>query len=203
MTTARRTAVALAAIVVVVVVALAGVFDAAASTPTAAHPRNVVAVITVDGGQVVGTHPDVLPGQRRARAPGYDQTAVGSSVAAETEGTTAALQEHLSGAVERFNAEGLTEAQKDALIDNPGLEQAFRGQRIDSFFKESLNNAIESGTDSRLGNLYVTRSGEFGPDVFDLGSMNRWWDVTTEGSWAGHVAKYANPFGEGIPLFTP
>jgi hypothetical protein len=83
MSTARRTAVALAAIVAVVVIALAGVFDAAASTPTAAHARNAVAAISVDGGQVVGTHPDVLPGERRARAPGYDQTAVGSSVAAE------------------------------------------------------------------------------------------------------------------------
>lgn len=83
MTSARRTAVALAAIVTVVVVALAAAFDAAASTPTAAHPRNAVAAITVDGGQVVGTHPDVLAGERRARATDYDRIASGSSVAAE------------------------------------------------------------------------------------------------------------------------
>jgi hypothetical protein len=117
--------------------------------------------------------------------------------------TTAVLQEHLAGAVARFNVEGLTEAQKAALVDNPGLEAAFRGQRLDTFFKESLNNAIESGSDPRLANLYVTRSGEFGPDVFDLGSMNRWWDVTTRASWAGHVARYAGFPGTGIPLFTP
>jgi RHS repeat-associated protein len=123
--------------------------------------------------------------------------------AAEADATTAALQEHLAGAVARFNAEGLTEAQKAALVDNPGLKAAFQGQRIDTFFKESLNNAIESGSDPRLANLYVTRSGEFGPDVFDLGSMNRWWDVTTEGSWAAHVTRYAGFPGTGIPLFTP
>jgi hypothetical protein len=67
-----------------------------------------------------------------------------------------------------------------------------------------VNNAIESGSDPRLANLYVTRSGEFGPDVFDLGNMNRWWDVTNEDSWAAHVDKYGGfPFGHGIPLFTP
>jgi len=133
--------------------------------------------------------------------------ALGSEVAAEAgaglDGTTAALQEHLAGAVERFGAEGLTEGQQSALVDNPGLESAFRGQRIDTFFKESLNNAIESGTDPRVSNLYVTRSGEFGPDVFDLGGMNHWWDVTTQRSWAQHVEDYTNPFGTGIPLFTP
>ncbi|MDQ2827340.1 MAG: hypothetical protein M3Y04_10350 [Actinomycetota bacterium] len=83
------------------------------------------------------------------------------------------------------------------------MDSAFRGQRIDSFFKESLNNAIESGADSRLSNLYVTRSGEFGPDVFDIADGSQWWDVTTEGSWEAHVAKYADPFGTGIGLFTP
>lgn len=138
-------------------------------------------------------------------SPGSTESGLPEAEAIATMGadaTTAALQEHLSGAIERFEVERFTELQENALIDNPGLEPLFRGQRIDSFFKESLNNAIESGTDLRLSNLYVARSGELGPDVFDLGSMNQWWDVTIPGSWAAHISRYANPFGEGIPLFT-
>jgi ribonuclease T1 len=95
MSFARRTGVAFAAIVTMVIVGLLGAVDASASTPTLVHAGTRVGVIDIASGQVVGAHPDVLPGQCRARAPGYDLAAVGSCVAAETEaGAGAGLPFH-------------------------------------------------------------------------------------------------------------
>jgi hypothetical protein len=52
--------------------------------------------------------------------------------------------------------------------------------------------------------IYVTRSGELGPDFLDPDSLPgtpQWWDMTTRGEWAQHVIDYAG-FGNGTPLFT-
>jgi len=92
----------------------------------------------------------------------------------------------------RFEAEGFTEAQEAALQTKPNLEAAFRGSRIDQFFKEAVT------ADERLSHLQVTQRFRFGPDVYH--SANVWWDVTRSSQWAAHVAKYAQTFGQGIPL---
>jgi hypothetical protein len=55
--------------------------------------------------------------------------------------------------------------------------------------------------DAQLDYLWVSRSGEFGPDFHDI-ATSTWWDVTTEAQWANHVAAYTEPFGTGIGLFT-
>ena len=57
--------------------------------------------------------------------------------------------------------------------------------------------------DPSLSKLYVTRSGEFGPDFLDLNSLPgtpRWYDVTTPGSWPAHLQRYAS-FGQGTPIY--
>jgi RHS repeat-associated protein len=115
---------------------------------------------------------------------------------AEKEAPTvlAQLQAHVDSAIARFNAEGFTERQAAALESNPNLEAAFTGERIDTFFKESVLS------DPDLSYLQVTPRFAFGPDVFDPVS-NTWWDVTTEGQWAAHEAKYNDFFGLGTGLF--
>jgi hypothetical protein len=62
----------------------------AASASPLVGARNAVGVIGVAAGQRVGFHEAVPAGQGRIRAPGYDQTVVGSCVAPETAGTDAA-----------------------------------------------------------------------------------------------------------------
>ena len=83
---AVRAAVALVAVVTMIVVGLAGLFATTASAQTLRRPETRVGALTDVVGQMVGVHPDIHAGQGRARAPSYDQMAVGSCVAAETEG---------------------------------------------------------------------------------------------------------------------
>ncbi|MDQ6613449.1 MAG: hypothetical protein M3083_01450 [Actinomycetota bacterium] len=89
---ALRAAVALTAAVTVLVVGLAGLFASPASARPLTRPGNAVAASTAAAGQMVGAHQPVLAGQRRARAPSYDQMAVGSCVAAETEPALSATE---------------------------------------------------------------------------------------------------------------
>jgi hypothetical protein len=61
----------------------------------------------------------------------------------------------------------------------------FRGERIDTFFKEAV------AADPSLQHLSITPRFTFGPDVFhpDAGV---WWDATTPGEWGDHVKKYTD-----------
>ncbi len=90
----------------------------------------------------------------------------------------------------------LTHRQKIKLDDSPELEPAFRGQRIDRAVKSAVKQ-----DEALRGELWVSRSGEFGPDFHDVMS-NTWWDITTTGQWKAHVSRYSVPFGDGIGLFT-
>lgn len=88
-------------------------------------------------------------------------------------------------------------AQARAAAANPSLGPLFRGQVIDSAVKDAVVR------DPNLASLYVTRSGEFGPDFLHLNSvpgMPRWYDVTTENSWLAHAQRYAD-FGQGTGIF--
>jgi hypothetical protein len=70
-------------LIATVLVALLGVLAPAASASPTFHPQTRVAAIEQPTGQVVGLHSSVLADQGRERAPNYDRTATGSSVAAE------------------------------------------------------------------------------------------------------------------------
>jgi hypothetical protein len=82
------------------------------------------------------------------------------------------------------------------LAKNPAWEAAFRGERIDTFFKQAVLG------DPNLRHLRVTPRFKFGPDVFDP-VRNVWYDVTTPAQWQGHLLKYEEIFGQGVPLFYP
>lgn len=111
--------------------------------------------------------------------------------------TTTRLQSHVDQATADY-ASGviaMSPRQARAAARNPGLEEAFRGQVIDKAVKNAVRN------DPKLSHLWVSRSGEYGPDFHDIGT-GTWWDVTTPGQWGRHVDQYSFPFGSGIGLFT-
>jgi hypothetical protein len=116
-------------------------------------------------------------------------------IAATALDETTLLRQHTESAIERFNLEGFTPAQQRALISRPEMAPAYRGDRIDTFIKESVS------ADPLLQHLQVTPRFKFGPDIFDA-ATGRWWDVTTPGQWSRHVEKYTPSFGSGTPLFT-
>jgi hypothetical protein len=67
----------------------------AASASSLVGARNTVGVIDVTGGQRVGLHDSVAPGQGRIRAPAYDSFVVVSCVAPEADGDTVLLGKSL------------------------------------------------------------------------------------------------------------
>ena len=132
-----------------------------------------------------------------ADAPATPVTNLSQSVIAPESGAfdvTARLSQHLDNALDMFNAKGFTDPQQLALADNPGLEAAFRGSQIDTYFKQYV------AEDPDLADLQLTPRFKFGPDVFDPATQ-QWWDVTTPAQWQQHVEKYWL-FGDGTPLFT-
>lgn len=143
-------------------------------------------------GIVFGTVLGVLAGSMILGLIGKAAEDTGDSIAAQ-------LQAHADEAAAKFDSGeiGLSPAQARAAAANPGLEATFRGQVIDSAVKDAV------GRDPNLASLYITRSGEFGPDFLDLNSVPgtpQWYDVTTENSWLAHAARYAD-FGEGTGIF--
>ena len=113
---------------------------------------------------------------------------------ASTPGTLERLQAHLDNALARLERDGLTEARKRSLKYYPQLEAAHRGERIDTFAKETI------ATDEYLAHLKITPRFQFGPDIYD--DINKvWYDVTTLKQWAAHERKYTPGFGQGTPLF--
>ncbi|WP_370964385.1 DUF4157 domain-containing protein [Amycolatopsis sp. cg9] len=93
------------------------------------------------------------------------------------------LLAHVRDALERFDDEGFTEAQRAALRDNPQLQAAYRGARIDEFAKAAVEQ------DPELQHVIVTGLYEPGADFYDS-VTGRWYDITTAAAWKDHVTKY-------------
>ena len=89
----------------------------------------------------------------------------------------------------------MTRKQAAAAARDAGLERMYRGQVID----RAVKNAVRD--DPELNHLWVSRSGEMGPDFHDL-DTNTWWDITTPGQWLNHLDTYTEPFGFGIGMLT-
>jgi hypothetical protein len=111
-----------------------------------------------------------------------------------TPNTLERLRMHLDNARARLKQDGLTDSQKRSVGGNPRLEAAHKGERIDTFAKESI------AKDKSLNFLKVTPRFQFGPDIYDP-INNVWYDITTLGQWKGHARKYTPGFGQGTPLF--
>jgi hypothetical protein len=89
----------------------------------------------------------------------------------------------------------LTARQLRAVARLPRLEKPFRGERVDNAFRQLVS---EDWLLTKL--VRLTPRGQFGPDVVSRWGRY-WWDVTRKSQWAAHVAKYAEQFGRGFPLF--
>jgi RHS repeat-associated protein len=120
------------------------------------------------------------------------------------EGSVADLLENLvHQAMVKFNNGEirLTPGQLAKIEEDPNLYNAFKGQRIDTWVKNQL---LKSG-DDEVYNLYITRPGEFGPDITDLSGLPDWvvwYDITTTGQWAAHTNLYYEVFGpNGYGIF--
>jgi RHS repeat-associated protein len=102
---------------------------------------------------------------------------------------TAELQECAHLAVQQFKMQGFTLRQSLRIALNQNIRAAFQGERIDTFFKFIVQQR----------NLPVQITGRFikGPDIISP-TLNLWWDLTTQGQWAAHVARYGL---NGIPIF--
>ncbi len=109
-------------------------------------------------------------------------------------GTLERLQVHVDNADARLGEVGLTPNQLKSLERRPGFEAAHKGERIDTFAKETV------AKDKNLAHLKITPRFRYGPDFYD--PVNKvWFDATTIKEWARHQKKYADEFGNGIPLF--
>jgi hypothetical protein len=102
------------------------------------------------------------------------------------------LLQHVEDAIARFEIDGFTPEQEQALIDHPELESAYRGERIDEFAKQAVAD------DPKLSHIIVTPRFFRGADFYD-GLMSKWYDITTAKAWKAHVEKYGP---EGIRLPT-
>jgi hypothetical protein len=88
----------------------------------------------------------------------------------------------------------LSEAQALAGAEDANLAAAYRGQVLDRAVKSA------AAADPELEFIYITRSGEFGPDFYNL-NTGQWYDLTTLGQWSAHMSKYAPSFGSnGVPI---
>ncbi len=127
---------------------------------------------------------------------GIEDTTAETAAADRVSATTARLRVHADRAASDYESGAIkmSGAQRRAADLNPRLEAPFRGQVIDSAVKNSVRN------DPQLSQLWVSRSGEFGPDFYDVDSET-WWDVTTPRQWQRHIDQYSEGFGWGIDLF--
>jgi hypothetical protein len=180
---AFRAAVALMAVVTVLVVGLAGLFASPASARTLTRPETRVAAFGLATGQIVGAHQPILAGQRRARAPSYDRTAVGSCVAAETEGgvSVAAGDGASSGPASVVRMVSGDESQAD-LFDELKARTFETGQEHALVTLSSGDQAIVSGgetgiqgmdIDELVAHTHPYQLPATGPSDADYGALNQ------------------------------
>ena len=103
------------------------------------------------------------------------------------------LQQHVQGAIDRYDTEGLTPNQQAALVDNPQMAAAFRGSRIDEFAKSSVLQ------DPELASMIVASDFINEPDFIDAALRtpgDDWFDATTQRAWQAHLDTYGRRYGE-------
>jgi hypothetical protein len=101
---------------------------------------------------------------------------------------------HVEQAMERYRVEGLTPAQEAAVADNPGLERAYRGSRIDQFAKDSIMQ------DPELAAVITAPDYIPEPDILDS-LIPHWFDMTTTRQWLAHQQTYGARYGRRRGVF--
>ena len=168
-----RLAVALAGILGAL---LAGLLTASASTAVAAtrlSAHNGVGVTASPATALIGPTHVVLPGQRRARAPDYDQKASGSSVAAETGASAASAGDHIllglqSSGIEDFAPQiGARTLMQSADFRTELVEGL---QSPDTRFSLQLQGLSGATPEEQIANA-IARNAEYG---FPHGGITNW-----------------------------
>ncbi len=103
------------------------------------------------------------------------------------------LEMHVDQAVERYRTQGLTSGQETALRDNPQLQAAFRGSRIDQFAKDTIIQ------DAELAEVITAPDFFNEPDILDS-VLPDWFDMTTRAQWIAHLHTYAERYGSRAHL---
>ena len=188
---ALRAAVALVAMLTVMTVGLAGLFASAASAQPLRRPETRVTASTAAAGQMVGAHQPVLAGQRRARAPSYDQIAVGSCVAAESEPSLAGCGLSFAAATPVLLADGSTKpisqiATEDKVV---ATDTATGKNQTEPVLAVMVNQ------DTDLYNLTIQSGGT--TSVIHTTGNHPFWDQTT------HAWTQAGKLHPGDHLQTP
>jgi len=86
---------------------------------------------------------------------------------------------HVDNAHVRVDQNGLTKNQLESIKLNPRLEAPHKGERIDTFAKETV------AEDEYLAHLKITPRFQYGPDFYDP-INNVWYDITTLKQWLRH-----------------
>jgi predicted ATPase len=100
---------------------------------------------------------------------------------------------HVDEAIGRFENEGLSLAQNEALLNTPGLEPAFRGSRIDQFAKDTIMQDLELA-DAITAPDFISE-----PDIL-ISSIDEWFDITTPNAWQDHLLRYMERYGAAARL---
>jgi hypothetical protein len=107
------------------------------------------------------------------------QAAKAAAEQASTPSTLERLLVHVDNARVRVDQNGLTKNQLESIKLNPRLEAPHKGERIDTFAKETV------AEDEYLAHLKITPRFQYGPDFYDP-INNVWYDITTLKQWLRH-----------------
>jgi len=145
----------LLALIATVLVALLGFLAPTASASPTFHPQTRVAAIEQPTGQLVAPHSLVLAVQGRERAPNYDRSATGSSVAAEDEGATSEeLQQTAHGLERSLDPSRLSVAEQQNVIAN-ATQEFTQGESANVYVQQigDRYNVVVQGQNGVITNL--------------------------------------------------
>jgi hypothetical protein len=187
---------ALLALVTAILVVLAGLFASPASATTTLHPQTRVAAIAEPSGQLVGPHATVLAVQGRERAPDYDSSATGSSVAAEGE---AAAGDHIVLGLRNFGLEDTASTVGGRTLLGDENWQATLQDAIanpDTKFTVSLDGLSGSSTYSKvMGAVQNGLTPNATPLNWELARLYQAGRLPTVNFVENGGSSVANPFG--------
>jgi hypothetical protein len=141
--------------VTAVVVAILCLLAPSSSAAPLLPPQTRVAAIEHPASQLVVLHDTVLPGGSRPRAPSYDGSATGSSVAAEDEGATSEeLQQTAHGLERSLDPSRLSVAEQQNVIAN-ATQEFTQGESANVYVQQigDRYNVVVQGQNGVITNL--------------------------------------------------